>query len=261
MTGEFSTGWLSLREPADADARATELLDPLHSALKGRPELVIRDLGCGTGSLGRWLAPRLPGPQRWVMEDRDPALLAYAATQMPAAAGVTVETKLGDVTAVTAADLAGTDLITCSALLDILTAAEVDALAAACAGARCAALLTLSVIGEVRIEPADPLDREIADAFNAHQRRVHGNRQLLGPDAPAAAVRAFEGAGAAVSVAASPWRLGPERSALTAEWLDGWLAAAAVQRPDLPIDAYRERRRQRDLVVTVGHTDLLAIFD
>ena len=261
MTGEFSTGWLSLREPADADARAAELLDPLRSALKGRPELVIRDLGCGTGSLGRWLAPRLPGPQRWIMEDRDPALLAYAATHMPVAAEVTVETRLGDVTAVTATDLAGTDLVTCSALLDILTAAEVDALAAACAGARCAALLTLSVIGEVRVEPADPLDREIAEAFNAHQRRSHGTRRLLGPDAAAAAVRAFEGVGAAVSVAASPWRLGPERSALTAEWLDGWLAAAAEQRPDLPVDAYRERRRRSDLVVTVGHTDVLAIFD
>ena len=261
MTGEFSTGWLSLREPADADARAADLLEPLRTALKGRPEVVIRDLGCGTGSLGRWLAPRLTGPQRWIMEDRDPALLEYAAAHLPTGAGVTVETRLGDVTELTARELAGTDLITCSALLDILTAEEIDALAAACAGARSHALLTLSVLGEVTIEPADPLDREIADAFNAHQRRVHGDRRLLGPDAAAAARRAFEEAGAAVTVAASPWRLGPQRSALTSQWLDGWLAAAAEQRPDLPISQYRERRSGSDLVVTVGHADVLAIFD
>jgi len=265
MTGEFSTGWLSLREPADADARATDLLEPLRTALKGRAELVIRDLGCGTGSLGRWLAPRLSGPQRWIMEDRDPALLEYAAAHLPRTAGtgdgVTVETRLGDVTELTARELAGTDLVTCSALLDILTAEEVGALAAACAGARSHALLTLSVVGEVTIEPADPLDREIADAFNAHQRRVHGDRRLLGPDAAAAAQRAFEGAGAAVTVAASPWRLGPQRSALTSQWLDGWLSAAAEQRPDLPIEQYRERRSGSDLAVTVGHTDVLAIFD
>lgn len=260
MTGEFSTGWLSLREPADADARATELLDPLRDALRGRSELVIRDLGCGTGSLGRWLAPQLPGPQRWVLEDRDPALLAYAAEHMPAADEVTVETRLGDVTALTAADLAGTDLITCSALLDILTAAEVDALAAACAQARCSALLTLSVVGEVSIEPADPLDAEIEAAFNAHQRRLHGTRQLLGPDAGEAARQAFEKAGARVTVAASPWRLDARRSELTTQWLAGWLDAAAEERPGLPVDAYRERRRGRDLAVTVGHTDLLAIF-
>jgi SAM-dependent methyltransferase len=261
MSGEFSTGWLSLREPADAEARAGELLDPLRSALQGRPELAIRDLGCGTGSLGRWLAPQLSGPQRWVLEDQDPALLAYAAEHMPVADGVTVETRLGDVTALTAADLAGTDLITCSALLDILTVAEIDALAAACAGAKCAALLTLSVAGEVRIEPADPLDAEIEAAFNAHQRRLHGSRELLGPDAGEAARQAFEKAGARVTVAASPWRLGAQRSELAREWLAGWLQAAAEQRPDLPIEAYQERRAASDLVVTVGHTDLLAIFD
>ena len=257
MTGEFSTGWLSLREPADADARAGELLDPLRTALQGRSGLVVRDLGCGTGSLGRWLAPQLSGPQRWVMEDRDPALLAYAAEHMPVADGISVETRLGDVTALTAADLAGTDLITCSALLDILTQPGIEALAAACAGARCAALLTLSVTGQVTLSPADPLDDEIEAAFNAHQRRGG----LLGPDAGEAARRAFEAAGARVTVAASPWRLGPDRAELITEWLAGWLGAAGEQRPDLPVDAYRSPRRGSDLAVTVGHTDLLAIFD
>jgi SAM-dependent methyltransferase len=260
MTGEFSTGWLALREPADAEARAGDLLDPLRSALTGRAELVIRDLGCGTGSLGRWLAPQLPAPQHWIMQDRDPALLAYAAAHLPAAAGVTVETRLGDVTALTAADLADTDLVTCSALLDILTAAEVEALAAACAGARCAALLTLSVLGEVSIEPADPLDADVTAAFNAHQRRAYSGRPLLGPGAAEAARRAFTAAGASVQVAASPWRLGRDRSALTAEWLTGWLDAAAEERPDLPINSYRQRRQASDLVVTVGHSDILAVF-
>ena len=49
MTGEFSSTWLTLREPADAAARAAALVGKL--ALT--PPLVIRDLGCGTGSLGR----------------------------------------------------------------------------------------------------------------------------------------------------------------------------------------------------------------
>jgi 2-polyprenyl-3-methyl-5-hydroxy-6-metoxy-1,4-benzoquinol methylase len=127
MTGEFSESWLSLREPADAESRAAELV-PL---IPG-PVRVIRDLGCGTGSLGRWLAPKLPTPQHWVMMDRDPALLDYAREHMPFD-GVTVETVLGDVTSLTAADLAGTDLVTCSALLDLLTDAEITALAEVCA--------------------------------------------------------------------------------------------------------------------------------
>ena len=70
--------WLALREPADAEARATDLLEPSRASAP-RPAAVIHDLGCGTGSMGRWLAPRLPGRQHWIMYDRDPDLLDHAA--------------------------------------------------------------------------------------------------------------------------------------------------------------------------------------
>ena len=44
---------------------------------------MIHDLGCGTGAMGRWLAPLLPGPQHWVLHDRDPDLLDVAAADPP----------------------------------------------------------------------------------------------------------------------------------------------------------------------------------
>ena len=43
--------------------------------------LVIHDLGGGSGAMGRWLAPRLPGPQHWVVHDRDADLLELAVAQ------------------------------------------------------------------------------------------------------------------------------------------------------------------------------------
>ena len=266
MSGEFSSTWLGLQEPADAEARATDLLSALRQ--HGGPR-VIRDLGCGTGSLGRWLAPRLPGPQHWIMEDRDPALLAHAAASMVTAAAdgspVTVETRQGDVTALTGAELAGTSLVTCSALLDILTTAELDAIAVALAEHRTTALFTLSVVGEVTFDPPDEWDTMIADAFNDHQRRTVAGRRLLGPDAPAAAAALLTGRGARVSIRPSPWRLGPKQAALAAEWLAGWTSAAADQRPDLPVDDFRRRRfaavEAGELTITVGHQDLLAEFD
>jgi hypothetical protein len=216
--------------------------------------------------MGRWLAPRLPGPQRWVLQDRDPALLAHAAAHLPAAAAdgsaVTVETAQGDVTALTADDLAGTSLVTCSALLDLFTSDEVAALAEVCVAAGTPVLFTLSVIGQVTMEPADPLDAEVAAAFDAHQRRVVGGRRLLGPDAVDAAARAFRTAGATVSVRPSPWQLGPDEAKLTVQWLRGWVGAAAEQRPDLQLDAYLKDRTEAAeagrLKVTVGHQDLLA---
>ncbi|WP_433359761.1 class I SAM-dependent methyltransferase [Actinoplanes sp. CA-142083] len=254
MTGEFSESWLGLREPADAAARSKELV-----ALLPGPIRTIRDLGCGTGSLGRWLAPQLDGPQHWIMADRDPALLEHAAANMPFPA-VTVETALSDVTALTAGDLTGTDLVTCSALLDLLTAEEVQDLADVLAASRTPALFTLSVAGEATLDPPLPEDATIEDAFNAHQRRVVAGRRLLGPDAPAAAKDAFEKAGATVVTRPSPWRLGDQNRALTAEWLRGWVGAAAEQRPDLRFDTYLDTRLANVPNATIGHVDLLAIF-
>jgi hypothetical protein len=74
-----SPGWLVLREPADAAARSAELADRLRQHLPAAGQLVIHDLGGGSGAMGRWLAPRLPGPQHWVVHDRDAGLLKLAA--------------------------------------------------------------------------------------------------------------------------------------------------------------------------------------
>ncbi|WNV82640.1 class I SAM-dependent methyltransferase [Umezawaea sp. Da 62-37] len=258
-TPGFAPEWLSLRESADAEARSAELPDLLGSALNRNP-LVVRDLGCGTGSMGRWLAARLGGEQHWVLHDRDPRLLDLAGASMTGP-GITVETREGDLTALRAADLRGTSLVTASALLDLLTDGEVNEMAAACVEVGVPALFTLSVAGKVELDPTEPLDAAFEKAFNAHQRRVVDGRPLLGPDAVAATTVAFETRGAKVVTRPSPWRLGADQGALTAEWLRGWVAAACEQDPDLAADApaYLDRRLSGDLRAVVRHTDLLAL--
>ncbi len=269
----FAPDWLAAREGADAEARATRLLDPLRGWLSGPRApggpLVVRDLGCGTGSMGRWLAGRLDGPQAWVLHDRDPGLLALAAAGMPDSAAdgspVTARTSEGDIGDLTADELSGTGLVTASALLDLLSADEVEALADACVAAGCPALLTLSVVGAVALRPADPLDAAIAAAFDAHQRRESGRRRLLGPDAVAITTWAFERRGAMVLTAPSPWQLGPDQASLLSEWLRGWVGAAVEQRPELAARAADYLRRRLDacaageLRAVVGHRDLLAL--
>ncbi|GDY32539.1 class I SAM-dependent methyltransferase [Gandjariella thermophila] len=268
--------WLALREPADHAARATELLDPLRAHLGGGP-LVVHDLGCGTGSMCRWLAPRLPGPQRWVLRDRDTGLLDRAAAISRAAPprdaeGRPAEVRVapGDLTGLRAADLADATLVTASALLDMLTEDEVDGLAAACAARP--TLIVLTVTGRVEFDPADPLDADLADAFNDHQRRTVAGRTQLGPDAAAAAADAFRRHGAGVHTRPSPWHLAAERAGsadsgatLLAVWLRGWVAAAGEQRPDLArhAGAYLDRRLAEcaagTLRAVVHHEDLLAL--
>src|SRR4051812_35198237 len=176
-----SPDWLTLREPADAAARSVELAGRLARHLRAGP-LVIHDLGGGSGAMGRWLAPRLPGPQHWVVHDRDPDLLELAGADR---AGV--ETRRSDITRLTPADLAGASAVTASALLDLLTADELGGMLAACAGTP--VLLALTVAGRVALPPPQPLDARIAAAFDAHQRRGG----LLGPGAVAAARAALRG--------------------------------------------------------------------
>jgi hypothetical protein len=275
--GGLSTGlrpeWLALRESADAAARSTVLADALRTWLTGLPGagLIIRDLGCGTGSMGRWLAGRLPGPQHWVLHDRDDDLLDRATIALPTSTRdhqpVSVSAELGDLTRLRSADLAGTSLVVASALLDMLTAAEVEGLVAACVRAGCPVLVTLSVLGRVRLDPVDPLDDEISAAFNDHQRREVGGRRLLGPAAVEVAADAFARGPRRVTLRreASPWRLGSADTALTDEWLRGWVAKAVEQRPELaePGRLYLKSRLEAnaagELRVVVEHADLLAL--
>jgi hypothetical protein len=264
-----SSEWLDLREPADAAARAHDLVDHVRRQLPPAGSLLIHDLACGSGSMGRWLAPLLPGPQLWVMHDRDAGLLEVAAANPPGPAAdgspVVVETRMSDITLLRPDDLAGATLITASALLDLLTGDELAGLVDVCAAAGCPVLLALSVVGRVELAPADPLDRCVAEAFDAHQRRTTAGGRLLGPDAVAAAAERFRRLGADVLVRPSPWRLGAAEANLAAEWVTGWLDAACEQDPELAagVDAYAGRRlaqaRAGQLAVTVDHADLLVL--
>jgi hypothetical protein len=255
-----SPEWLRLREPADGSARSAELAERLAGHLATAGRLAIHDLGGGSGAMGRWLAPRLSGPQHWVVHDRDADLLRLAAADAPGPAAdgsaVTLETRQSDITRLAPGDLAGASLIVASGLLDLLTADELVGMLGACRGRPM--LLTLTVVGRVTLSPADPLDARIEAAFNLHQRRG----DLLGPHAVAAGV---EELGAEVLVRPSPWRLDATDADLAAEWFDGWVAAACEQEPELAAEAgaYRERRLRQaaagELAVTVGHADLLVL--
>jgi hypothetical protein len=266
-SGTVTPEWLALREPADHAARSGELVQKLSPHPRG-DVLVVHDLGCGTGSMTRWLAPQLPGPQLWVLHDRDEDLLARAvsraAPQTRDGGAVRIVTDVTDVTRLSADAIAGADVVTTSALLDLLTAREVGAIARACVDAGCHVLFTLTVTGEVALAPRHELDAAIGQAFNAHQRRSDYGRRLLGPDAVAHTAKAFARLGVPVVTRPSPWRLGPADVDLAVEWLTGWVAAACEQRPLLsaPAQAYLANRRAEAVAgrlrVTVGHADLFA---
>lgn len=270
---EVSVDWLSLREAEDARARSDALADAVPGLLnRGRGHrrggIVVHDLGSGTGSMMRWLAPRLPGPQTWVLHDWNASLTARASegprTHDGAGRPVELLSRIGELHALDSHALRGASLVTASALLDVLTAAEAHAIVDACVAAGAPVLLSLSVTGDVGLTPWDRRDIRYTRAFNAHQRREVDGRSLLGRYGAPLVLGLFRQAAWHVRTALTSWRLDARDPLLLAEWFDGWIDAAAEQEPALLRETagYRELRwaqhARGELSARVYHLDLLA---
>ena len=279
----FTSDWLALREPVDHRSRATELVAPLSEWFGARPSRHVLDLGSGTGSNLRYLAPRLPGEQRWTLVDRDAALLDRAtgeALTVPGVAGV--ERITGELDREGLGLVAGADLVTASALLDLVTHEWLERLVATCRAAGNAVLLSLTWDGTMTWSEArpdsnsdshdedypngddDPNDALVAEAVRSHQLRDKGMGPALGPAAAPAAESAFSAAGYDTRLLPSPWRLGTGDELLARALIDGWEAAATEQRPEAAriIRGWAERRRATTATpfdLEVGHVDLLAL--
>jgi hypothetical protein len=264
---EVSSDWLTLREPEDARARSRELADAV-AELLGPAPIVIHDLGSGTGSMTRWLAPILPGPQEWVLHDWNSSLTELAFdSPLPVDRGrrqVSISSRTGSLANLTAAELEGASLVTASALLDVLTSEEVHAIVAACVAVGAPTLLALSVTGRVDLTPMDVRDQLVATAFNEHQGRDSDGRRLLGRHAAAVARGLFLQAGWRVRPTDTLWRLDERERQLLGEWFEGWVGAACEQRPELRenyadyLDLRRSQLRRGVLEAVIHHTDLLA---
>lgn len=261
----FTSDWLALREPVDHRSRDADLVASLAKWWRSFPSYRVLDLGSGTGSNLRYLAPRLGEQQEWTLVDRDGALLDRARGAAVSVAGVArVERVLGELDQEGLRLAPSADLVTASALLDLVTGEWIERLVGACRAAGSAALFTLTWDGTMRWDEADPGDALVADAVRSHQLRDKGLGPALGPEAGPAAERLFVAAGYDTVIRPSPWRLGPETASLARALVDGWGAAALEQCPNraTSIRAWTERRRAStasDFALEVGHVDLLAL--
>jgi len=246
--------WLALRRAADTVARdrASWLLSEVTSSTSGI--LTVFDIGAGTGANQAYLAPRLGVGSRWVLLDHDADLLNAPGH----GAAERVLGGIGELDRLVAAT-SGERLVTCSALLDLLSAGELDELAAVLARHRTPGLFCLTVDGSMRVEPSHRYDDAVTTAFNDHQ-------SLDGRPGPAAAgylTARCEQLGLAVRQAPTPWLLDADSAPLVRRLLAERADAAVERRPQLARSArlwLADRQRSLDqgvLAVRVGHVDLL----
>ncbi|MGE0360887.1 MAG: trans-aconitate 2-methyltransferase [Vicinamibacterales bacterium] len=261
----FSPAWLALREPADVAARSEALTRLAGDRLALRRGHRAIDLACGTGANVRYLTARLPVVPTWTIVDHDQALLAEARRQLgngPLGPDYTLTARRLDLADLDPAVVAGHDLVTASALLDLVSAAWLETLARACRSAEAVVLLALTFDGRMECTPPHPDDELVRGLVLRHQRHDKGFGPALGPDAASVAEVCFATAGFTVRTAHSDWQL--ESPRLQRELVAGWARAAVEIDPAQAsrIAAWEARRLAHVLEgrsrIRVGHRDLVA---
>lgn len=291
--------WLELREPSDVAARSAAVTQALVDAVAGRETVRVLDLGTGTGSNVRYLLPRLPGRQHWVIADRDPGLLALVAARTarwaasrgldvrPRADGCSIvagslhceiEARTTDLCELDDALFAERDVVTASALLDLVSESWLRTLAARCRDTGAAALFALTYNGWSTCSPAEREDDIVRELLNHHQRTDKGLGGIAaGPEAAELAAQCFRDEGFHVATARTDWQLDAHQTEMQRMLVDGW-ADAALELARLGhtttseawtggdaaagIDAWRSRRHGHidasHSHIAVGHVDMAA---
>jgi hypothetical protein len=283
---ESLSAWLAFREAADWTARSTQLVDRVRHAIGSPDTLRVLDLCTGTGSNLRYLLDGLPGRQQWLVVDRDAQLLdellATLKTWAEARGCSTrtvgraislrgercecdVETRVMDLDQLDADLFAGRNLVTASALLDLVSESWLKLLASHCREVGATALFTLTYDGRSSCDPVEPEDDMVRALMNVHQKTDKGlGGPAEGPDAWAVAEQAFKDAGYRVECAASDWSIAPSEQAFQRMLIEGWASAAreiAPRRADTIADWLRRRHAHlaagRSRIV-VNHVDMVA---
>ncbi len=276
----FSPDWLALREPADHAARNEAVRNAVQAHMARYEQPCIVDLGCGTGSNLRGLAPHLPAQQRWHLVDYDPLLLKAARESLSLWAdearqeGETLILQAGD-RAITVQfhqhDLNGSlqpvldlkpDLVTAAAFFDLVSPDWISRFVAALAAQDIAFHTVLTYNGEDSWTPPHAADAAMLAAFARHQQTDKGLGVAAGPQAHGLMVSAFRQHGYDISEWSSPWRLGSADKALMDALVTGFAGAVSetgLVAPETVADWLKTRLAGTGLVT--GHDDLFACRD
>ena len=292
--GEFSADWLALREPVDHRSRnlslQNQVIDFLNQSTPVASGLThITDLGSGTGSNLRALAPHFGAMQCWTLVDYDANLLRAARTTLLKwADGILdsnapnlirevgsfsgpveplVITKNMKTIAVQfrCADLLAdyrsilnepADLITAAAFFDLVAEPW---LAAFCTALTKPLYTVLTYDGKEIWRPPNALDTDVLRAFHAHQSTDKGFGAALGPRGANRLQSLLEGKGYITACGPSPWRMDYRDRTLIEQLAMGTANAAremGMQENSL-IDQWEQARRQASHC-EIGHIDLFA---
>ena len=283
---ESLSDWLAVREPADFAARSPALVERVRHALASTNTVRGLDLCTGTGSNLRYLIDHLPGRQTWLAADRDARLLEELRAKLKTwsdgrgysmrtegqvsslrggRSECDVETREMDLDRLDASLFESRNLVTASALLDLVSESWLRRLASRCREVGATALFTLTYDGRSSCDPVEPEDDMVRELMNVHQKTDKGlGGPAEGPDAWSVAERVFKEAGYRVECAPSDWSIGPSEKTFQWMLIEGWARAAVEIAPERAATIADWRRRRLEHLeagrsrIVVNHVDMVA---
>ena len=290
MSG-FSAEWLALREPVDHRSRNLALQAQVIQFLGqiktvASDSICVTDLGSGTGSNLRALAPHFGPKQSWALVDYDADLLRSARTGLitwadsvvnaneaeskHAALGLIQPLMITKNNKTIAIEFQCANLVQdYHAILDrpadlIAAAAFFDLVAESWLAEFCAALnkplyTVLTYDGKETWGPPNALDADVLRAFHAHQCTDKGFGAAVGPTGADRLQSLLQAQGFTTVCAPSPWVMDQHDRALIEQLAIG--TARAVREigtlPNAAVNQWEHARRNATQC-NIGHIDLFA---
>ena len=257
----FSAEWLALREPADWRSRSARVTNAVVYALpKGRVVRAV-DLAAGTGSNTRFLRRTLTPPQERLSVHHDPDLFSSAPSRR---SGFDIRTHAMDLwhTGELATVLQGQEMVTASALLDLVSEEWLQALCATCRSQRSVVLFALSYDGRMIPLPEEPEDELVEPSrivINRPTKGLAGRSGLTPQRGRRSSSKTW--ATRSCAIEATGCSIASRRS-WQRQLIDGWAEAATAIAPAEAEIIGRWRKRRIEHIagersrVIVGHEDL-----
>jgi len=288
---KFSTEWLSLREPIDHRSRNQDLqaqvINYLAKVKTVYPGTVrLTDLGSGTGSNLRALAPLLNAVQHWTLTDYDLELLQAARTSLLAWADSEIANHVLESTIATSTQIKPlsiskenkkmivefrcvdlnkdyrtildepADIITAAAFFDLVAEPWLTKF---CAYLSKPLYTVLTYDGIEKWSPPEIIDVDILKAFHQHQITDKGFGSALGPAASERMQSLLRECHFSTVCASSPWILDNHDHLLIEHLASGTVGAVREINtiPNHLVDQWEQSRRQASKC-EIGHIDLFA---
>lgn len=284
----FDIDWLNERYPFDVEARDKTLEKKVLDYLSKSTDLVLVDVGAGTGSNCLYFLKQLPQNQTWYLVEQNTELKRATIRRLKDYASyhkydferkkdtIQIRTNKRKITVniindsllnlASLVNLKKVDLVMANAVFDLFSSDQLSKLVTMLTQNRLAFYHTLGYEG-MYFEPTDPFDDVFINRYHEHMERSQDFGKALGKKANEFLMQLFDNQSAKVEKAESVWRIEPvdiKMHYYLLNFMENALGEMDLA-PAMQQNFDRWTQRKKDLIITgqqrlkITHQDIFVV--